>query len=225
MNISAEKRFLSLLLVFAIVFLLLPLTPIEAWAAAGDTITVDGLIATHTEDGNNAAGVFTFEGNTLTISEKATSSTSCGSTTYTEKTTTVTLKNNTGADIKLKLTGSLNNGGSATIGGASFSSGMEINLAAGGEVAIAVTSAKNANETKLTLTIERSETAQVKTTFLLPENGSYWVDDEEITAETEKNNSAAKIYKLVATPAIGYSFFGWYNENTETYVSYAANLL
>ena len=202
------------------VFLLLPLSLIEAFAEVGDSVEVEGLIVEQTEKGNK--GGFTFEGDTLTISEKATSSTSCGNTTYTEKTTTVKLKNNTGADIKLKFTGSLDNGGSATIGGASFSSGMEINLAAGGEAAIAVTSAKNANETKLTLTIERSVADQVKTTFLLPENGSYSVDGEEITAETEKNNSAAKTYELVATPASGYSFFGWYNENTETYVSYAA---
>ena len=68
MNTSIEKRFLSLLLVFAIVFLLLPLGCIEAWAAEGDTIPVDGLVATLTKDGNNATGEFTCEGNTLTIS-------------------------------------------------------------------------------------------------------------------------------------------------------------
>ena len=222
MTISVEKRFLSLLLVFSIVFLLLPLTPIEAWAAAGETITVDDLTATHTSDGNTAAGVFTFEGNTLTISEKATSSSGCGSTTYTAQTSEVTLRNDTGADIKLKFSGSVTGGGSATIGGNAFSSGMEINLAAGGAVVITVTSAKSADEAKLTLTIERGAVDTVAIKFLAPENGSYTVDDEEITAETTKNNSAAKIYNLVAEPAIGYSFFGWLSKtaDAETYVSY-----
>ena len=219
------KRTLALFLVAIMMFLLLPLSlinPIKASAAKNDTKTVDGLTVTQI-DGD---GSFTFDGKLLSISETSGSTSGgCGGTSYTQYTTKVTVKNDTDADVKLTFDGKLTNGGSATINGDSFVSGTSINLAPDLYVEISVTSHKsNTNVTTLDLEIVRSQADQVKTTFLVSENGSYTVDGEDITAETEKNNSAAKTYKLVATPASGYSFFGWLSKTTdaETYVSYTA---
>ena len=221
MTVNVEKRFLALFLAFVMVFLMLPWSTVEVHAALMSDVTVDRLTVKHTSQGNT--GGFTFNDSTLTVYETATSSDNCGSTSYTAQTTKVTLTNGTGADVKLTFTGSLTNGGSATIGGTSFSPGMSKELANGDSIEIAVTSSgSNANQTTLTLTIAREAATNVTTTFSASQNGSYTVDGVAITAETNKPNTAAKVYALVATPASGYQFFGWYSTAAEGYVSYSA---
>ena len=221
MNLTVEKRFLSLFLALVMVFSLFPWWTVKVNAKVNDTVTVEGLTVLQTEMGNT--GAFTFEGDTLTVYEKSTSSSGCGSTSYTQRTTKVSLTNGTGMDLKLTFNGSLSNGGSATIGGDAFGTGMTKDLANGDSLEISVTSHKsNTNQTTLTLTIVREESAKVTTTFAVAENGSYTVDGTAITAETLLQNSAAKEYALVATPVSGYQFIGWYSTAANGYVSYEA---
>ena len=216
-----SKRVISFLLALAMVLSLFPWNATHVHAAVDDTAEVEGLTVTQTAMGNT--GGFTFEGNSLTVYETPTSTTSCNTTTYTAQTSKVTLTNNTGADLKLTFTGSITNPGSATIDGVSFASGMSKDLASGASIEIAVTSqAADASTTTLSVTIARAEAAKVKTTFAAAENGSYTVDGTAITAETSVENSAAKVYAMAATPASGYQFLGWYSTAAEGYVSYEA---
>ena len=58
-------------------------------------------------------------------------------------------------------------------------------------------------------------------TFKVAENGSYTVDGTAISADTVQNKSKDESYSLVATPAAGYQFFGWYS-TFGGYFSYAS---
>ena len=60
---------------------------------------------------------------------------------------------------------------------------------------------------------------KITTTFLTATNGSYTVDGTSITAKTEKEKSASESYALVATPADGYSFAGWYCSDCNSYIA------
>ena len=51
------------------------------------------------------------------------------------------------------------------------------------------------------------------------ENGSYTVDGNLITATYSNTQSSTIAYNVVATPASGYKFFGWYNETTGTIIN------
>lgn len=147
----------------------------------------------------------------------------------------LTLTNNMKSNATLKfdyklISTSGSNGRPATVTGAisisSWGSGSysEI-LTAGNSIDIIVTTPRAGSSNTLTL----SNIALVSTvaddptvTFKVAEGGSYVVGTEEITAETTKTAAAGTDYQLIATPAEGYQFFGWYNETSETYWSYTA---
>lgn len=73
----------------------------------------------------------------------------------------------------------------------------------------------------LTITnIALSTGGDVTATFAPAENGSYTVDGDSITANTDKTNAVGTSYPVSATAASGYQFFGWYDGTK--YLSYKA---
>ena len=60
----------------------------------------------------------------------------------------------------------------------------------------------------------------VTATFAPAENGSYTVDGDSITVNTDKTNAVGTSYPVSATAASGYQFFGWYDGTK--YISYKA---
>ena len=64
----------------------------------------------------------------------------------------------------------------------------------------------------------------VNTTFQAVDaaQGSYTVDGEAITADTIKTQKAADTYEVVATPADGYVFSGWYSVTADKYLATSA---
>ena len=60
-------------------------------------------------------------------------------------------------------------------------------------------------------------------TFVPAENGTYTVDGKRITEEFSNTQSSMTPYKVVATPADGYQFLGWYNLTTGKCIATAAN--
>ena len=59
-------------------------------------------------------------------------------------------------------------------------------------------------------------------TFVPAENGSYTVDGKLITEEYSNTQSSMTAYQVVATPADGYQFMGWYDVSNEKYISTSA---
>ena len=56
-------------------------------------------------------------------------------------------------------------------------------------------------------------------TFVPAENGTYTVDGKLITEEYSNTQSSMTAYQVVATPADGYQFLGWYNETEKKYIN------
>ena len=59
-------------------------------------------------------------------------------------------------------------------------------------------------------------------TFVPAENGTYTVDGKLITEEYSNTQSSMTAYQVVATPADGYQFLGWYNLTTGKCIATAA---
>ena len=59
-------------------------------------------------------------------------------------------------------------------------------------------------------------------TFVPAENGTYTVDGKLITEEYSNTQSSMTAYQVVATPADGYQFMGWYDVSNEKYISTSA---
>ena len=59
-------------------------------------------------------------------------------------------------------------------------------------------------------------------TFVPAENGTYSVDGKLITEEYSNKQSSMTAYQVVATPAEGYQFLGWYNLTTGKCIATAA---
>ena len=73
--------------------------------------------------------------------------------------------------------------------------------------------------TKITLSnVALSANVEATATFIPAENGSYTVDGKAVTEEFSNTQNAMSAYKLVAAPASGYQFRGWYNITTGEYL-------
>ena len=73
--------------------------------------------------------------------------------------------------------------------------------------------------TNVALVVDKTATA----TFLPAENGSYTLDGTAVTAEQSKTQSSLTAYHVVATPAAGYQFMGWYDAASDQYISSSAD--
>ena len=128
--------------------------------------------------------------------------------------TALTLTNNSGAtkvlsfDYSVSLdSGSVIIDGTQRDGSGSFSKTLE----EGQSITIQTrTSDAHEGTTKVSLTNIKLEEQQVTVTFAPPTNGSYTVNGEEISTNTEKTSSSLTTYSLVATPANNYAFAGWF---------------
>ena len=82
---------------------------------------------------------------------------------------------------------------------------------------------KSGSTTPTTITLKNIKLLQNVTataTFLPAENGgSYSVDGKTVTEKYSNTQSSLNAYKLVAAPANGYKFDGWYNVTTGNYIS------
>ena len=73
--------------------------------------------------------------------------------------------------------------------------------------------------TNVALVVDKTATA----TFLPAENGSYTLDGTAVTAKQSKTQSSLTAYHVVATPAAGYQFMGWYDTVSGQYISSSAD--
>ncbi len=216
-NIS--KRLLSLLLALAMVLSMVPVMSTHVHAASGSlTMSAEGLTAAYSGDGSWSGGGTTASGTVTGIKD-------CNN----NKTQSATLTFTNGRDVTAKLSFSYNitkNTGSVTIDGKTVtgSGTWDGEVEAGDTVQVVITSgAGTSNTTAIELTnISLVVDASATTTFKVPENGTYTVNGEAITAETQKTQKSTEAYELVATPATGYTFVGWYSSAISGYFGYNA---
>ena len=215
------KRFLSLALSVLMVCSLVPGLAVTAYAATDGTVTglADeniGLSFTGTADNAWSATGTTITGSVVSVGG------TCSDTSYNS---TLTIKNN--KEIKATLSfdyaieqnsGTIKVGGTVVTANSSFSK----DLAAGGTVKVYIESGST-TATKITLTnVKLVSNVTATATFVPTENGTYTVDGKLITEEYSNTQSSMTAYQVVATPAEGYQFLGWYNLTTRKCIATAA---
>ena len=93
-------------------------------------------------------------------------------------------------------------------------------LAANESVKVYIQSGSTSAATKITLTnVVLVSDVNATATFVPAENGTYTVDGKRITEEYSNTQSSMTAYQVVATPAVGYQFMGWYDVTEGKYIN------
>ena len=215
------KRFLSLALAMLMVLTLLPAMTTTAWAATSGTVTglADGHIGLSFD--GTADNAWSATGTTITGSVVSVGGT-CSDTSYNS---TLTIKNNKATKATLSFayaieqnSGTIKVNGTAVTTNGKFSKELEPNA----NIKVYIESGST-TATKITMTnvaLVSNVTATV--TFQPAENGTYTVDGKAVTEEYSNTQNSMTAYKVVATPADGYQFLGWYNLTTGKCIATAA---
>ena len=219
---STLKRFLSLVLCMCMVMALLPNVTMTAFAATSGTVT--GLADENIGLSFSGDAEDAWSANGTSIIGAATSKGgACGNTSY-KSTLTITNKKSTTATLSFDYTIEQNSG-TIQVDGTEVSSGASFTkeLAANGSVKVYIKSGSTSAATKITLTnVVLVSDVNATATFVPAENGTYTVDGKLITEEYSNTQSSMTAYQVVATPADGYQFMGWYDVSNEKYISTSA---
>ena len=217
-----SKRFLSLLLVAVMVLALVPAITLPAFAATNGTVT--GLADENIGLSFTGSADDAWSANGTSIIGAATSTGgTCSDTSY-DSTLTITNKKSTTATLSFDYSIEQNSGtikvnGTAVTAGSKFSK----ELAPNASIKVYIESGSTSAATKITLTnVVLVSNANATATFVPAENGTYTVDGKRITEEYSNTQSSMTAYKVVATPADGYQFLGWYNLTTGKCIATAA---
>ena len=217
-----SKRFLSLLLVAVMVLALVPAITLPAFAATSGTVT--GL--SDTNIGLNFSGdaddAWSATGTTITGSVVSAGG-PCSDKHYNS---TLTIKNNKATKATLSFNYAIEqNSGTITVDGSAVTTNGSFSkeLAAGSSITVKIKSG-SITATKITMTnVVLVSDVTATTTFVPAENGTYTVDGKAITEEYSSTQSSMTAYQVVATPAEGYQFLGWYNLTTGKCIATAAS--
>lgn len=219
---STLKRFLSLVLCMCMVMALLPNVTMTAFAATSGTVTGladENIGLSFTGDADDA-----WSANGTSIIGAATSTGgTCSDTSY-KSTLTITNKKSTTATLSFDYSIEQNSG-KIQVDGIEVSSGASFTkeLATNESVKVYIQSGSTSAATKITLTnVVLVSDVNATATFVPAENGSYTVDGKLITEEYSNTQSSMTAYQVVATPADGYQFMGWYDVSNEKYISTSA---
>ena len=216
---STWKRFLSLVLCMCMVMALLPNVTMTAFAATSGTVTglADENIGLSFE--GDADDAWSANGTSI-IGAATSKGGTCGDTSY-KSTLTITNKKSTTATLSFDYSIEQNSG-KIQVDGAGVSSGASFTkeLAANESVKVYIQSGSTSAATKITLTnVVLVSDVNATATFVPAENGTYTVDGKLITEEYSNTQSSMTAYQVVATPADGYQFLGWYNVTEQKYIN------
>ena len=217
-----SKRFLSLLLVAVMVLALVPAITLPAFAATNGTVTglSDSNIGlSFSGDANDA---WSATGTTITGSVVSAGGT-CSDTHYDS---TLTIKNNKATKATLSFNYAIEaNSGTIKVNGTAVTANGAFNkeLAVGESIKVYIKSGST-TATKITMTnVALVSDVTATTTFMPAENGTYTVDGKTVTETYSNTQSSMTAYQVVATPAEGYQFLGWYNLTTGKCIATAAS--
>ena len=217
-----SKRFLSLLLVAVMVLALVPAITLPAFAATSGTVTGlndanIGLSFTGTANDAWSATGTTITGSVVSVGG------TCSDTSYNS---TLTIKNNKTAKATLSFNYAIEqNSGTIKVDGTAVTANGSFNkeLTAGESIKVSIESGST-TATKITMTnVALVSDVTATTTFVPAENGTYTVDGKAVTEEYSNTQSSMTAYQVVATPADGYQFLGWYNLTTGKCIATAAS--
>ncbi|MEJ8747181.1 hypothetical protein WKT04_12225 [Oscillospiraceae bacterium HCN-4035] len=217
-----SRRFVSLLLTFVTILTMLPAMTLPALAATESTVT--GLADENIGLSFTGDAVDAWSANGTSITGAATSTGgTCSDTSY-ESTLTITNKRTAPATLSFVYSIEQNSGTIKVNGGAVTANGsFTKELAAGGTVTVYIKSGSTSDATKITMTnVALVSDVTATTTFVPAENGTYTVDGKLITENHSNKQSSMTAYQVVATPADGYQFMGWYDVSNEKYISTSA---
>lgn len=213
------RRFVSLLLTFVTILTMLPAMTLPALAASSGTVTGladENIGLSFSGDVDNA---WSANGTGITGAATSTGGT-CGDTPQ-KSTLTITNKKSTTATLSFDYSIEQNSG-EIEVDGKKVSSGASFTkeLAANESVKVYIKSGSTSAATKITLTnVVLVSEVNATATFVPAENGTYTVDGKLITEEYSNTQSSMTAYQVVATPADGYQFLGWYNETEKKYIN------
>lgn len=218
---STLKRFLSLVLCMFMAMVLLPNVTMTAFAATSGTVT--GLADENIGLSFTGNAEDAWSANGTSITGAATSTGGCSGTNYYS---TLTIANKKSTTATLSFDYSIEqNSGTIQVDGKEVSSGASFTkeLAANESVKVYIKSGSTSAATKITLTnVVLVSNVNATATFVPAENGTYTVDGKLITEEYSNTQSSMTAYQVVATPADGYQFMGWYNVSNGKYINTAA---
>ena len=215
---STLKRFLSLVLCMCMVMALLPNVTMTAFAATSGTVTGladENIGLSFTGDADDA-----WSANGMSIIGAATSTGGCNGKDY-KSTLTITNKKSTTATLSFNYAIEKNDGTiqvdrSEVTAGGKFSK----ELAPEASIQVYIKSSSTSAATKITLTnVVLVSDVNATATFVPAENGTYTVDGKRITEEYSHTQSSMTAYQVVATPAEGYRFKGWYDVDSGKCIS------
>lgn len=215
---STWKRFLSLVLCMCMVMALLPNVTLTVLAATSGTVTGladENIGLSFTGDADDA-----WSANGMSIIGAATSTGGCNGKDY-KSTLTITNKKSTTATLSFNYAIEKNDGTiqvdrSEVTAGGKFSK----ELAPEASIQVYIKSSSTSAATKITLTnVVLVSDVNATATFVPAENGTYTVDGKRITEEYSHTQSSMTAYQVVATPAEGYRFKGWYDVDSGKCIS------
>ena len=207
------RRFVSLLLTFVTVLTMLPAMTLPALAATSGSVPglADENIGLSFEGDAEDAWSATATG--VIGKVKTTPGSTCSSSTQYRSTLTITNKKTTKATLSFDYTVAVS-GGTILVDYATKDTkgSFKKELEAGGTVEVEITSGDTNADTQITITnISLVVDVSATVTFQPAKNGSYTVDGKTITEVYTHTQSSITAYQVVATPAEGYRFKGWYD--------------
>ena len=215
------KRFLSLALAMLMVLTLLPAMTTTAWAATNGTVTGladENIGLSFTGDADDA---WSATGTTITGSVVSVGGT-CSDTSYKS---TLTIKNNKATKATLSFAYAIEqNSGTIQVAGTAVTTNGKFSkeLAPNDSIKVYIKSGST-TATKITMTnVALVSDVTATATFVPAENGTYTVGGKAVTEEYSNTQSSMTAYQVVATPADGYQFLGWYNLTTGKCIATAA---
>lgn len=215
------RRFVSLLLTFVTILTMLPAMTLPALAANNGTVsglTDSNIGLSFSGDADDA---WSASGTTITGSVVSVGGT-CSDTFYNS---TLTIKNNKATKATLSFAYAIEqNSGTIKVAGDSVTTNgsFKRELAAGGSINVYIKSGST-TATKITMTnVALVSDVTATATFEPAENGTYKVNGKLITEKYSNMQSSTTPYQVVATPADGYQFMGWYDVSNEKYISTSA---
>ena len=215
-----SKRLISLLLATAMILAMMPVVSLPAYAATSGNVSGLSDVSiglSYTGDADNA---WSATSGTTVVGSAQSKSGTCSNTDY-YSTLTITNRKSTAAVLSFDYTVAAN-GGTIKVDGTDVSAkgSFTKELAAGDSITVYIKSGSPDAATKITLSnISLVVNVEATVTFTPSENGSYTVNGQAITENYIKTQSSLNAYQLVATPAAGYIFRGWYNVDTGTCVA------
>lgn len=216
------RRFVSLLLTFVTILTMLPAMTLPALAANSGDVT--GLTDENIGLSFNGDDEASWSANGTSITGAVTST--AGTCSDTSHDSTLTIKNKKSTTATLSFDYSIEqNSGTIMVAGTSVPTkgSFSRELATGGTIEVYIKSGST-TATKITMTnVALVSDVTATATFVPAENGTYTVDGKLITEEYSNTQSSMTAYTVVATPADGYQFLGWYNLTTGKCIATAAS--